>query len=111
MVLGLTFKENVRDLRNSKVVDLITGMIGHDLSVEVYDPNADTVQAHAMYNIDLLDDLSAAGRYDAVIPAVPHQEFIDLDISHLLADGGLVADIKGIWQQRSWPERTNYWLL
>jgi UDP-N-acetyl-D-galactosamine dehydrogenase len=111
LVLGLTFKENVRDLRNSKVAGLVTGMAELGLQVDVYDPNADTVQARQIYDIDLMSDLPDTGSYDAILPAVPHREFLDLDVIGLLAENALIADIKGIWQHRQWPENIRYWLL
>jgi UDP-N-acetyl-D-galactosamine dehydrogenase len=111
LVMGLTFKENVRDLRNSKVADLVAGMADLGLRVDVYDPNADADQARQMYDVDLLNDLSVVGRYDAILPAVPHREFLDLEVTGLLADFALIADIKGIWQHRQWPDNIRYWLL
>ncbi len=114
LVLGLTFKENVRDLRNSKVADLIAGLSVHGLAVDVFDPHADPTEARAMYGLELLTELPVAAAYDGVIPAVPHQDFVALTAQQaggLMRDGGLIADIKGIWADRRWPANLNYWLF
>ncbi len=95
LVLGLTFKENVPDLRNSKVADLIAalGKLGH--AVTVHDPHADAAEASHEYGITL-GDLS--GQHDLVLLAVPHREYLHMGADKLrahLAPGGLLADLKG----------------
>ena len=74
LVLGLTFKENCPDIRNSKVVDVIRGLEGFDARVEVYDPWVDAAEARREYNLALLTKLRK-GRYDAAVVAVAHREF------------------------------------
>ena len=74
LVLGLTFKENVPDLRNSKVVDLIEGLRRRGHAVDVHDPHADPAAAKNEYGIALLPALDGAGRYGAIVGAVPHDE-------------------------------------
>jgi UDP-N-acetyl-D-galactosamine dehydrogenase len=97
LVMGLTFKEDVPDLRNSKVVDVISRLrwLGHD--VTVHDPLADPAEAEHEYGLSL--DKDALGRdYDAVVFAVPHRSYLGMaaaDIRRLVRTGGLVADIKG----------------
>ncbi len=95
LVLGLTFKENVPDLRNSKVAELIAGLTrrGHD--VTVHDPMADPAEATHEYGITL-DDGALARTYDLVVLAVPHRDYLDMDggLARLVASGGLFADIK-----------------
>ncbi len=99
LVLGLTFKENVPDLRNSKVVDVIhrLGELGHD--VTVHDPIADGGDAAHEYGLTLSKD--ALGQsYDCVIGTVAHNQYRDMDadqLDMLLKDGGLLADLKHIW--------------
>jgi UDP-N-acetyl-D-galactosamine dehydrogenase len=95
LVLGLTFKENVPDLRNSKVADLIAalGKLGH--SVTVHDPHADAAEARHEYGLEL-DALD--GQHDVVLLAVPHREFLAMGAARLrghVAPGGLLADLKG----------------
>jgi UDP-N-acetyl-D-galactosamine dehydrogenase len=96
LVLGLTFKENVPDLRNSKVAELIAllGARGHRLGV--HDPLADPLEAKHEYGIDLLPALPEE-RHDAVILAVPHAAYLALPearFASLLEEGGLFADVK-----------------
>lgn len=99
LVLGLTFKENVPDLRNSKVVDVIHRLewLGHTISV--HDPIADPAEAKHEYGIELDPD-ALSGSFDVIVGAVPHDEYRQLDQAKLLAllpPHGLVADLKRIW--------------
>ena len=97
LVLGLTFKENVPDLRNSKVADLIAALsaCGHDVST--HDPMADPAEALHEYGISLSTG-EPAGSYDLVVLAVPHREYLaaGAGLRGLLAPGGLLADLKGV---------------
>lgn len=102
LVLGLTFKENVPDLRNTKVVDIVLRLAALGHHVSVHDPLASPGEARELYGVELLADLD--GGYDAVIGAVAHRQYVDLSdeaLRKLLADGGILADIKGIWRGRS----------
>lgn len=114
LVLGLTFKENVPDLRNSRVVDIVTSLreLGHD--VNVHDPQASVPEAKALFGIDLITDLAGASGYDAVVGAVKHREYDALDVvalEQLISAGGLVADIKGIWRHLELSDTTRRWQL
>ena len=114
LMLGLTFKENVPDLRNSKVVDLIAGLRRRGHTVEVHDPHADPIAAKEEYDIALLSALDGAGPYGAIVGAVPHDEYRAFDaarFARLLASGGLVADIKGMWRALSLPSTFRRWQL
>ena len=102
LVLGLTFKENVPDLRNSKVIDIITALRDQGCEVDVHDPHADIAEAKSHYGLDLLDSLDNASGYDAVVGAVQHSEYLAFsgeDLKRLLAADGLVADVKGMWRR------------
>ena len=97
LVLGLTFKENIPDLRNSKVADLVCtlGRLGH--AVTVHDAHADPAEAIHEYGIPLVAD-ALDRRYDMVLLAVPHREYLALGATALRAlvtDGGTLADLKG----------------
>ena len=98
LVLGMTFKEDVPDLRNSKVADLVAalGALGH--SVTVHDPLANTAEARHEYGLEL--DADALGAtYDLVLLAVPHHEYLALGAERLraaVAAGGTLADLKGV---------------
>jgi UDP-N-acetyl-D-glucosamine/UDP-N-acetyl-D-galactosamine dehydrogenase len=99
LVLGLTFKENVPDLRNSKVIDLVSRLqwLGHH--VTVHDPIADPVEARHEYGI-VLDPTAFERTFDVVVGAVPHQAYRDLShtqVRAMLGEYGLLADLKRIW--------------
>ena len=116
LVLGLTFKENLPDLRNSKVVDLIRGLQARGHDVAVHDPRADAAEAKTAYDIALLGDLFAVpdGGYACLIGAVAHERYRELteaDLARLVKPGGLIADIKAIWRGRRLPEGRQYWQL
>ena len=114
LVLGLTFKENVPDLRNSKVVDLVRRLESLGAEVAVHDPLGDPREAHEHYGLDLISDLSGMSAMDAIVGAVAHDDyrrFADADFGRLLKPGGLVADIKGLWRGRALPDGLRRWAL
>jgi UDP-N-acetyl-D-galactosamine dehydrogenase len=114
LVLGLTFKENVPDLRNSKVVDIIGGLKRRGHQVTVHDPLADQEEARHEYGIDLLPRLDAQRDLDAVVGAVSHQAYVDFSpgtLAGLLKTDGLVADVKGIWRKVPLDPSLRYWQL
>ena len=98
LVLGLTFKENCPDLRNTRVVDVIAALKDYNLEVEVHDPWADAEQARAGYGLDILDQPGQA-TYDAIILAVAHNKFCDLGnprIRSWATENGVVYDLKHV---------------
>ncbi|HEX6957558.1 MAG TPA: nucleotide sugar dehydrogenase [Ferrovibrio sp.] len=114
LVLGLTFKEDVPDLRNSKVADLIAHLrqLGHGVSV--HDPLADPNEAQHEYGVMLSPRLDELGGFDAILAAVPHQAYCQLSpaaLAGMLKPGGLIADIKGIWRRAALPQAVKYWTL
>ncbi|MDP7311466.1 MAG: nucleotide sugar dehydrogenase, partial [Alphaproteobacteria bacterium] len=119
LMLGLTFKENVPDLRNSKVIDVIRRLceLGHE--VTVHDPLADAAQAKALYGVELCteEDVSKAGgngAFDCVVGAVAHDLYGRLSsesFAQMVAPGGLVADIKGLWRHIDLPGGVRRWDL
>ncbi|GAB4150802.1 MAG: nucleotide sugar dehydrogenase [Sphingomonadales bacterium] len=132
LVLGFTFKENVPDLRNTKVIDVVRGLEAHGLNIDVHDYNADPDEAKAHYGITLrrrmadlalpepscdperraeADQLPA---YDCIIGAVPHQLFEAMtahQLTRLLKPDGLLADIKGMWRGLEMPAGIRRWEL
>jgi UDP-N-acetyl-D-galactosamine dehydrogenase len=103
LVMGLTFKENVPDLRNSRVIDLIRRLeaLGH--AVTVHDPHADAEEARHEYGLDLAED-ALERSYELVVVAVPHAVYGELPDSRLEAlagKGGLVADLKNLYARRT----------
>ncbi|HYM01791.1 MAG TPA: nucleotide sugar dehydrogenase, partial [Stellaceae bacterium] len=114
LVLGLTFKENVPDLRNSKVVDIITELrrLGHE--VVVHDPMADAEEAHEHYGITLATALGDIGTFDAVIGAVSHADYSNFTapmLERLVNPGGLVADVKAMWRNLELSPSIRRWEL
>lgn len=114
LLLGLTFKENVPDLRNSKVVDVIRTLrdLGH--TVDVHDPFADPIEATHEYGETLMPSLDGAGGYDCLIGAVPHAAYLGFTaemFETLVRPGGLVADVKGMWRGMDIPEGMRLWRL
>jgi UDP-N-acetyl-D-galactosamine dehydrogenase len=99
LVLGLTFKENCPDLRNTRVVDLVREFASLGAQVDVHDPWADAEETRAEYGLDLLPHWPDAGVYDAVVLAVAHRQFHERDAGDVraLANArGVVYDIKGV---------------
>lgn len=100
-ILGLTFKENCADLRNSKVVDIINELAAYGVEVFVHDPWADAEEAEHEYGVRLVnwDDLPRA---DAIVAAVAHKGFLDLgieDFSKKLIKGGAFIDVKAVFDE------------
>jgi UDP-N-acetyl-D-galactosamine dehydrogenase len=114
LVLGLTFKENVPDLRNAKVIDLIDGLKTRGHRVDVHDPIADPADAAAQYGIELLPTLDGLTGYDCLIGAVSHNAFRALDVdafAALLTSRGLLADVQGMWRNIELPNPMRRWQL
>jgi UDP-N-acetyl-D-galactosamine dehydrogenase len=109
-ILGITFKENVPDIRNTRVIDIITELNNQQITTQVYDPLADSNDVKEEYNINLteFDKLQKA---NAIILAVAHDEFVEQGwklISELLvSEGSLVYDIKCILDRNKKPENIN----
>ena len=98
LVMGLTFKEDVPDLRNSKVADLIAALAAKGHAVVVHDPHADAAEAEHEYGLTL-DEHALGGTYDLVLLAVAHREYRALGAGALramVAPGGTLADLKGV---------------
>ncbi|MBM7130269.1 Vi polysaccharide biosynthesis UDP-N-acetylglucosamine C-6 dehydrogenase TviB [Dyella mobilis] len=99
LVLGLTFKENCPDLRNTRVVDLVRELESYGASVDVHDPWADAEEALESYGLNLLPAVETNGDYAAVVLAVAHQQFQPggaYDTQALTMSNGVVYDIKGV---------------
>ena len=110
LVLGATFKENVEDIRNSKVADVIKELISYGVTVEVADPRANSHELKEEYGFELIKKIGS--NYDAVIIAVNHNEYKDYDeawFQKILNKDGLVIDIKGIYKGKI--TKTQYWSL
>jgi UDP-N-acetyl-D-galactosamine dehydrogenase len=97
LVLGITFKENCPDIRNSRVIDIIHEFETYDVNVDVYDPWASKDEVEHEYNLDLLTATSnLKTNYDAIILAVSHNQFLELDLIGLKSDIGVIFDVKSL---------------
>jgi UDP-N-acetyl-D-galactosamine dehydrogenase len=94
LVLGITFKENCPDIRNSRAIDVIRELMEYGCDVDVYDPWADPQEVHAEYGIDLVSKPSPV--YNGVILTVGHDAYRELVISELIGKEGVVYDVKGV---------------
>lgn len=111
LVMGATFKENVEDIRNSKVVDVIDELLKFSVTVDVTDPYADSDELHHEYGFRLAPEVGT--NYDAVVVAVSHREYLKLDEAHfrgLMAAPGVLVDVKGLFRGKIGAGMT-YWSL
>lgn len=110
LIMGATFKENVSDIRNSKVADLVHELQSFSVQVEVVDPHASSDELQEEYGYGLVE--APDGRYQAVVVAVNHRDYVGLPESFftgLLAEKGLFVDVKGIYRNAGFS--LNYWSL
>lgn len=107
LVLGLTFKEDCPDLRNSKVLDVVASLEAAGACVDVHDPWADSALAREEFGIDLVD-VPEAGTYDAIVLAVAHAQFKSMDAAAIRAlgkPGAVVYDVKSVWPRDAVDDR------
>lgn len=112
LVMGITFKEDVSDIRNSKVVDLIHEIEGYSVQVDVLDPYADTDAVMHEYQISLAKD--ATGSYDAVVVAVAHRDFKHMNVTNFKAmmnTDPVLIDVKGTFDKKTFEKELTYWRL
>ena len=97
LILGITFKENCPDIRNTKIVDIYHTFEEYTNNITIYDPWADIDAVRHEYGLEIINVLSGREKYDSIILAVAHDEFLNLDIRSLLAsENGVVYDVKGV---------------
>lgn len=102
LVLGITFKENCPDIRNSKVIDVIEELRKYNLNIDVYDPWAKVAEVSNEFGLRLLSEESQLKRnYEAIILAVGHKEFSDFDIEKHKASPSVVFDVKAFFERNS----------
>jgi UDP-N-acetyl-D-glucosamine/UDP-N-acetyl-D-galactosamine dehydrogenase len=110
LVKGVTFKENVSDIRNSKIVDTVKELLAFNIKVDVEDPFAEEEEVFEEYGLHLTKKV--AKDYDAVIITVPHQQYLQLDDKDFAAitkDAALIADLKGVFKNKI--NNRKYWSL
>ncbi len=110
LVMGMTFKENVSDIRNSKVLDIINEFKDYGVTVDVVDPYAEPDQVEKFYGITLSKE--PQGQYDAIVVAVAHNPYKDLDEDYFLkysSKDGILVDVKGLYRHKI--QKLHYWSL
>jgi UDP-N-acetyl-D-galactosamine dehydrogenase len=113
LVMGATFKENVEDIRNSKVADVIQELKNFSVNVDIVDPHADSDELHHEYGFRLTPQDKIREDYDAVIVAVSHKPYLDKDEAYfqsITADNAVLVDIKGLYRTKP-MEEIHYWSL
>lgn len=114
LVMGITFKENVSDIRNSKVVDVIRELRSYHVAVDIVDPYASKEEVAQAYQLELIDQQAIAQDYDAIVLAVPHQEYLKLEPDYfgsVCKDKTILIDLKAIYKDRVDLDRVTYWSL
>ena len=94
LILGITFKENCPDIRNSKVVDVINELTSFGTEVDIYDPQANAEEVRHEYGLSLIPAVTK--KYHAIVLCVSHQEFKKLDWNKISHEKAVVYDVKGI---------------
>jgi UDP-N-acetyl-D-galactosamine dehydrogenase len=100
LILGITFKENCPDIRNSRVIDVYKELRQFGLNVDVYDPHADPVEVQKEYSVSLLPEIDYSKVYDAVVLVVAHKEFLEIDFGLLKENGAVLYDVKSVLPRR-----------
>ncbi|MEK6477788.1 Vi polysaccharide biosynthesis UDP-N-acetylglucosamine C-6 dehydrogenase TviB [Catalinimonas sp. 4WD22] len=98
LMLGITFKENCPDIRNSRVIDIIRELQDFGVEVEVFDPLADAEEVYEEYGISLLPELTQT--YDGIVMAVGHKHFLQLDLKKVRKENGVIYDVKSILDKK-----------
>lgn len=94
LILGVTFKENCPDVRNTKVIDIYNELIDYGIGVDIFDPWADKHEVQNEYGVQILDQLPEDKKYDSIIIAVSHKEFLTLDFERLRKKDSIIFDTK-----------------
>jgi len=111
LVMGITFKENVSDMRNSKVIDLVKELGDYSVKVEVHDPHASSDELKEVGGFGLIDNIGSD--YDAVIVAVNHDDYKDLGPKYFQSitnNNPVLIDVKGIYLKQD-VTAFEYWAL
>lgn len=103
LLLGITFKENCPDIRNTRAIDIYHELKSYEMNVEVYDPWADAAEVKHEYGITTV--AAPSNDYDAVVLAVAHAEFLEMNLRDHLDQGGIIYDVKGILPKNTVDDR------
>ncbi len=112
LVMGITFKENVADIRNSKVADVVQELMDYSINVHIHDPQASPNEVAHEYRLTLVDEISHG--YDAVVVAVSHNEYKGLDAAYfakIMKDKPILLDIKAMYRREAMEPTLTYWRL
>jgi UDP-N-acetyl-D-galactosamine dehydrogenase len=110
LILGISFKENVSDIRNSKTIEVARELIQQNVELEIYDPHVDAIKLKEEYDLELVNEIGE--NYDCVMVAVKHKEFESFDEDYFLSitnENPVLIDIKSIYKDRIHSMR--YWSL
>ena len=99
LLLGITFKENCPDIRNTKAIDIYNELVEYGMEVDVYDPWAKAEAVKHEYNIDILKTTPKNDGYKAIILAVAHKEFLNIDIQQYKDKECIIYDVKGMFNR------------
>ena len=99
LILGFTFKENCPDVRNTKVIDIYNSLKEYNVNITVYDPWASPEVVKYEYGIELINELPSE-KYDTVVLAVAHDNFINMNVESLLNELNVFFDVKGVFDRR-----------
>lgn len=105
LILGITFKENCPDIRNTKVVDIYHTLLEYTSKITIYDPWANRERVMTEYGIEVKNELPVGELFDACILAVAHKEFLNIDIRSIVRKEGVLYDVKGVLDRRIVDER------
>ena len=100
LILGITFKENCPDIRNTKVVDIYKELIEFGLQVDIYDPWASAEEVKHEYDIEILNQFDTEKKYEAILLAVAHDEFREVDFEKYYSNGAVIFDAKAVIDRR-----------
>jgi UDP-N-acetyl-D-galactosamine dehydrogenase len=96
LMLGITFKENCPDVRNTKIVDVIKALEDYGIKVTVHDPWANPAEVEHEYGLKCLNEMPVNAKFDSVVVGVAHEEFLTVDLSNNLKEVSVLYDVKGI---------------
>lgn len=96
LILGITFKENCPDIRNTKIIDIYHTLEEYTNDIKVFDPWANGDHVKNEYGLDIVNELPTGEKYDAVILGVAHKIFLEFDVKNLVKEGGVIYDVKGV---------------
>ena len=101
LMLGITFKENTPDVRNTKIVDVVKALEDYQIKVTIFDPWANPEEVMHEYGLKSTQALTSDSKFDAIVLGVAHKEFLKLDLKTLQKENGVVYDVKGILGEKA----------